>query len=63
MGKNFETWGMGAECSIWMEWVHITCTRRGIPVPTGPEWDALLRDWRQGKAYLESVNELIAMRV
>jgi len=50
------------ELSLWMDWVQVVCQRRGMPPPTGREWDALTKTWHHDKMPLTSADELQAMR-
>lgn len=50
------------EVSLWQEWVLVVCRQRAMPVPTGPEWDELMKTWHHNKMPLTSVDELAEMR-
>lgn len=50
------------ELSLWMDWVQTVCRWKKVAPPTGREWDALTTKWAHGKAPVDSVDELVALR-
>jgi hypothetical protein len=50
------------ECAMWQDWVLTVCRRKEMTPPTAAEWGALMARWYHGKAPLESVSELAALR-
>ena len=52
----------GVESGLWAEWVGVVCGWDKIAPPTTKEWAALKANFHHGKAPIDSVAELKAMR-
>lgn len=50
------------ESSLWTEWVIVVCDRENIKRPSDEEWTRLRQRFYHGKAPIDSVDELKAMR-